>query len=46
MWQAHRQKEKAKKSKEMSTPELSGELLATMLQHSDPEFIKNYFVYT
>ena len=39
--QVHRQKEKTKKSKGMSTPELSGELLtAIMLQRSDPEFIK------
>ena len=39
--QGQRQKEKAKKSKGMSTPKLSGELsMAIMLQRSDPEFIK------
>ena len=44
--QVHRQKEKAKKSKTMSTLELSGELsTAIMLQLSDPEFIKLFPVY-
>ena len=39
--QVHRKKEKAKKSKGVSVPELSGELSTTiMLQRSDPEFIK------
>ena len=39
--QGKRQKEKAKKSKGMSTPELSGELsMAIMLQRFDPEFTK------
>ena len=40
-WQMHRQKEKTKKSKGMSTPEFSGELSAAiMLQHSGQKFIK------
>ena len=44
--QVHRQKEKAKKSKALSTLELSGELsTAIMLQRSDPEFIKLFPVY-
>ena len=39
--QVHRQKEKSKKSKGMSTPELSGELsTAIMLRRSNPEFIR------
>ena len=41
MQQVHRQKEKAKMTKGMSTPGFSGELsTAKNLQHSDPEFIK------
>ena len=44
--QVHRQKEKAKMMKGMSTPEFSGELsTAIMLQRSNPEFNKIIRVY-
>ena len=40
-WQLYRQKEKAKMTKRISTPEFSGELsTAIMLQRSDRELIK------
>ena len=53
MRQVHRQKEKAKVYKGMSTPGFSGELsTAIMLQRSDPQFIKtiscicdNYYIF-